>query len=199
MNSISKGEHTRAAIVGAALDQVAARGLNGISIGGLAERTGMSKSGLFGHFGSKESLQQAVLEALVAEFSEAVVLPALRLDDGIARMQALFEGFLRWAGDARRPGGCPFYALSLELGGQPGPHRDYLFDQHRQWREIIARVAAKCVAEGRFRGDLDIQGFAFEVQGLDLAFNYAAHIIGDPKAETLARQAFARLLRDAQP
>jgi len=199
LQAISKGETTRATIIEAALQQAAAKGLNGLSIGGLAERTGMSKSGLFGHFGSKESLQQAVLEALVEEFAASVIRPALRLENGLERIETLYDRSMRWATSSRHPGSCPFNAISVELSAQLGPHRDFLFEQQRRWMEVIARVAAKCVAEGSFRGDVDIQLFAFEFQNIVVGFDYASNVIGNPNAETLARQAFARLLRDAQP
>jgi AcrR family transcriptional regulator len=195
---MSKGERTRATIVDAAVTETAVRGLRGISIGGLADLLGMSKSGLFRHFGSKEALQQAVLEELIERFRQEVVVPALSKKDGCERMEVLFDRFLGWMAHRDRPGGCPIMAVCHELDDQPGPLRDYVVQQMRLWMGVVTRVASKCVEQGGFRPDVDPRQFAFEVEAIGHGFNFARQTLRDPEAENRARDAFRRLMDAAR-
>ena len=194
---MSKGEQTKALIITAALEEAAVTGVHGLSIGGLADRLQMSKSGLFGHFGSKEALQRAVMEALLERFSNQVIYPALKVKDGVTRMQALFDNFMHWMTHREHPGGCPVIALSFELDARPGPLRDFIADQQHLWMDVIERIAQKCVNEGRFRPDLDVKQFSFEFEGIAFSLDFCQQLLGDTEAETRARRAFERLLHDA--
>ncbi len=198
MNSVSKGEQTKAAIVRAAMREAAVSGVNALSIGNLASSTGMSKSGLFGHFGSKEALQMSVLEAVIDKFADRVIVPALKTKDGIARLETLFGLFITWMREKDYDAGCPVMALSLELTGQPGPMRDFIAGKQQEWMDMVARMAAKCVASGQFRADLDIGQFAFEFEGIAFGYNFSQYLLRDGRSEEMARGAFARLMADAK-
>jgi len=194
-----KGELTRASILERAVAMASVRGFEGISIGRLASEAGMSKSGLFGHFGSKEALQHAILEFVIEDFKLRVIAPALRQATGEARLRALFASWLDWTGQESLAGGCPLMAASVELDDQPGPLRDYLVEQQEAWLDCIRRMAQKAVAEGVFRDGLDTRQFAFEYQGIGLAYNFARRLLNDPRARNRALEALDRLIRSARP
>ena len=191
---MTKGEDTRAAILRRAVELTSVQGLEGLSIGRLAELSGLSKSGLFGHFGSKEALQQAVLEAVVEDFRTAVIVPALREPSGLARLQRLFEAWLAWTAGDDKVGGCPLLGASIELDDQPGALRHYLVEKQRAWLDCIRRIAAKAVADREFRGDLDLEQFAFEFNAIGLGFNFAYRLLDDTTAPDRARTCFQRLV-----
>lgn len=190
---MTKGEDTRAAIVARSLDLATVVGLTGLSIGSLAEHTGMSKSGLFAHFGSKEALQVAVLDAAEAKFIETVLKPATRAPRGTARLRVLFERKLEW--DKAGRGGCIFNASVPEFDDRPGPVRDRLVDAQRKFRDILVTLAAGAVKAGEFPPDFDCDQFAHEAVGIFLAYGHASRLMHDPKAEPRARAAFERLLK----
>jgi AcrR family transcriptional regulator len=194
---MSKGEATRAAILRKAVSMASVHGLEGLSIGRLAELAGLSKSGLFGHFGSKEALQQAVLECVVGEFRSEVILPALREQSGTLRLEQLFAGWLAWAAADEKTGGCPLLAASIELDDQPGELRDYLVGQQKAWLDCIARMATKAISQAEFRGDLDVEQFAFEFNSIGLGFNFAYRLLDDPRAQRRAEHAFRQLVASA--
>lgn len=195
---MGKGEQTRTTIIEAALREASICGIHGLSIGGLADHLQMSKSGLFAHFGSKEALQHAVLESLVELFTQQVVVPVLKIPDGLERMRGLYRGFIQWMEDNRLPGGCPILALSFELDARPGPLRDYVAAQQARWMDVIRRVARKCIDAGYFRADLDVDQFAFEFEGIAFVLNYASQLLRDANAAEKARIAFERLIADAR-
>lgn len=191
---MSKGDETRRAILGDALAQASTMGLSGLTIGTLAKRTGMSKSGLFAHFASKESLQIQVLEEARDRFVTHVLSPALKEPRGEPRVRALFDRWLRWDKSEFQPGGCVFIAASSELDDQPGPVRDHLVAIQRDWIDALETAARIAVEEGHFRPDLDRRGWAFELWSLMLAYNWYARLLRNDDAETMARAAFDRLL-----
>ena len=195
---MQKGAQTRASILERAVAMASVRGFEGISIGRLASETGMSKSGLFGHFGSKDALQLAILDFVVDEFKRKVIGPALREPTGEARLRALFGLWLDWTGSEPRTGGCPLIAACVELDDQPGELRDYLVEQQESWLDCIRRMAQKAVAEGVFRDGLDTRQFAFEFHGIGLAFNFASRLLHDPKARARAESAVDRLIQTAK-
>ena len=195
---MSKGEQTRAAIVTRSLDLASVVGLNGLSIGALADHTGMSKSGLFAHFGSKEALQLAVLEAAEARFVDMVVKPASQAPRGIARIREMFERGFAWERTWAGKGGCVFNASAPEFDDQPGPVRDRLVRAQRDWRETLVRVARGAVQTGEFRADLDCEQFAYEMKAINLGYIHSSRLMRDPKAEEHARAAFERLIQDSQ-
>lgn len=192
-----KGEATRLAILDQAL-QVASRvGVTGLSIGGLATETRMSKSGLFAHFKSKEELQLQVLARARERFVDTVVRPALAAPRGEPRVREVFERWLVWEAEAF-DGGCVFVTLAAELDGRPGPLRDALVDSERDWLDLLASTAATAVAEGQFRADLDTEQLAYELHGVMLAHHHAHRLLGDTGAERRTRAAYESLLAGAR-
>jgi AcrR family transcriptional regulator len=189
---VGKGEETRRLIVGRALERTREVGLEGVTLGTLAEDLHLSKSGLFAHFKSKEALQREVLDAAAAQFVVDVVRPALGEPRGEARVRALVDRYLAWI--AENSGGCVFMALSHEYDDRPGPIRDRLVATQREWLSTLARAAQIAIDEGHFRPDLDPEQFAYEFLGLGMAFHHANRLIADPIAETRARTAFATLI-----
>mgnify|MGYP001818371408 FL=1 len=190
---MSKGEETRQAIVDQALELVSTGGLDKLTIGSLANATGMSKSGLFAHFRSKEQLQLQILDAARRRFVDMVIAPALKEPRGEARIRAMFNRTMKqWEDEL--PGGCIFHAVSAELDDQPGPARDYLIEIQRDYQESLKRAARIAIEEGQFREDLDIEQFAFELGSITDAYHHFGRLLGDPQAEEHAYKAFEALL-----
>lgn len=190
---MSKGRATRIAILDDAV-QVASRvGFAGLSIGGLAEQTEMSKSGLFAHFNSKQQLQLQTLEHARQRFIDVAVRPALAAPRGERRVRVLFDGWHAWDSLALA-GGCIFVAASAELDDQPGPLRDALVCSEHDWLELLATVAGTAVAEGEFRADLDTEQFAYEMHGIMLAHHHASRLMHDERADQRAFTAFESLV-----
>jgi AcrR family transcriptional regulator len=195
---VTKGVETRDAILSRATELASQVGLAGLTIGALADDLDLSKSGLFAHFGSKETLQIAVLEHAANGFVEAVVRPALREPRGEPRMRALFERWLAWDRDGVLPGGCVFVAAASELDDRPGAVRDRLVSLQAEWLGLLATSFRKGIEAGRFRADADPEQFAQDLHGVMLAFHHAARLMGDPKAEPRARRAFEALIAAAR-
>ena len=173
-------------------------GLEGLTIGRLAEALDLSKSGLFAHFRSKEALQIQTLERAAARFEEAVIRPALRAARGEPRLRALFEGWLRWPKIVPQPGGCIFVAASVELDDRPGPARDKLVRLQRDWLDVIAGAVRIAIQEGHFDPKADSAQFAFELYGIMLVCHHTARLLRDPRAEERARHGFEALLARAR-
>ena len=190
---MTKGERTRKDIIGHAFTLAGEVGLENVSLGVLAGQTGLSKSGLFAHFKSKEALQLGVIEEAVERFVTIVVRPALSEPRGERRVRALFDRYLVWkhSGAAER---CLFLSLSHEYDDRPGPIRDRLVAVLRYWHDTICRVAQTAVEQGDFRADLDTEQFAFESQGIIMAHLHAVSLLELPSADALHIAAFEALL-----
>jgi AcrR family transcriptional regulator len=193
---MGKGDETRQAVLDQAVEVARRVGLRGLTIGTLAEQTQLSKSGLFGHFRSKEALQLQVLEHARSSFEELVARPALRAPRGEPRVRALFDRWLAW--DAM-PGGCPFVAAATEFDDQPGPVRDRLVRDQRDLFDLVATVFRTGIAEGHFRADADPEDFAQDFTGIQLACHQNTRLLDDGRAEARARRAFERLLDHTRP
>ena len=203
---MAKGERTRKDIIDHAMALAGEIGLENLSLGVLASQTGLSKSGLFAHFKSKEALQLGVLEEAVARFSAIVLQPALREPRGERRVRALFKHYLVWKAGERGNGSalrqspnCIFMSLSHEYDDRPGPIRDRLVAVLRDWHDTIARVAQAAIDAGDFREDLDTELFAFEFMGLAMAHHHAGRLLELPGTERLNLAAFESLLERSRP
>lgn len=197
---MSKGQQTREAILTHAHVLASGVGLQGLSIGRLAGDLGLSKSGLFAHFGSMEALQLAVLEAAAARFVDQVLRPALDRPTGIERLETVFNNWLAWAAaSTSKRHGCLLVAAAAELDDQDGAARDYLVAMQRDWLGSLARIADKAVREGTLDAALDRAQFAHELQSILLGYHFAKRLFRDEQAEQRARTAFARLLASAAP
>jgi AcrR family transcriptional regulator len=195
---MSKGEVTRQAILDHAASLASKIGLDGLSIGKLAEDLQLSKSGLFAHFRSKEALQIQVLEHAAAQFVEAVVKPALKAPRGEKRVRAVWQHWLRWPKTSGLAGGCFFVAAVTELDDQPGQAREVLVQQQKDWRDVIANVVRTAVSEQHFKKSVDPDQFAFELYGIMVAYHAASRLLKDPRAEDRAEAAFEGLVERSQ-
>ncbi len=195
---MNKGEQTRQSILNEAARVASRIGLSGMTIGSLAEQAGMSKSGLFAHFKSKEALQGETLAHASAVFIDRVMRPALAAPRGETRLRTLFDGWLKWcAGDAL-PGGCPMLAAVAELDDQPGVVREQLVRSQRDLMDSLAQMYRAAVSEGQFHDAADAEQFAHDFYGVMMAFSYAYRLLKDPAAEQRARRAFDNLLAAAR-
>jgi AcrR family transcriptional regulator len=188
-----KGRQTRAAILDAALLLAAQKGLEGLSIGALADVTDMSKSGVFAHFGSREELQISVVREYHAKFEEEVFVPAMREPRGLPRLQALFDRWLRRV-SAEIDSGCIYISGAVEFDDRPGPVRDALLGMVRTWQRALERAIRAAVTEGHLRADTDPEQVLFELHGLVLALHHDARFLRNASAEAHARLAFERLI-----
>ena len=194
---MSKGAATKTSILDEALHVASQVGFEGLSIGQLAERTNMSKSGLFAHFRSKEQLQLQALHHAAARFTDVVARPTLKAPRGEARVRDLFERWLGWETGAFA-GGCVFISASDEYDDQPGPMHDAVVQHQRDWRDFIATVVGTAVSEGHFRPDVDPAQFTFMLQGVMLSFHHAGRLLHDPDALAHTRAAFEQLLESSR-
>jgi AcrR family transcriptional regulator len=195
---MAKSTDTRDRILDQALQLASVDGFDGLTIGRLASEVGLSKSGLFAHFRSKEELQLAVLATATAKFTEVVVRPALGAQRGEPRVRALFERWLAWERHESVPGGCVFMQLGVELDNRPGPARDELVITQRRWLDSLAKAADIAVETGHFRPDLDRQLFAFQLFGILSSYYHLKRLLRDESAEEKASQTFEVLLQWAR-
>lgn len=195
---MSKGEQTRSTILEHAARKAAKIGLGGLTIGALSRDLGMSKSGLFAHFKSKEALQVMALQRAAEHFTDDVIRPALKAPRGEKRVRALFEGWLDWVDVKRRETGCLFISAATEFDDQKGPVRQRLVDQQRDLLELIAGVVRTAIKQGDFHDQVDPEQFAHEGHGIILGYHHAARLMGDVHAADRARVAFERLVADAR-
>lgn len=193
--SSTKGERTKAAILDEALRLVSKAGLDGLTIGTLADATGMSKSGLFAHFGSREELLLAVLTHGEAEFGEVVFQPALAKPRGLPRLRAMFTNWLDWTESAELPGGCPMIGGATEFDDKPGPVRDKLADGQRTWIETLKRGVRQAIEEGHLAKDTDSEQIAFEMFGIALVVHHHRRLLGYKKARERALIALDSLFK----
>ena len=191
---MGKGELTRQSILKHAANLATEVGLDGLTIGRLADDLGLSKSGLFAHFQSKELLQLAAMEFAAQRFIDTAVKPSLTAPRGEPRVRALFENWLAWPKKSGLPGGCFFVAVATELDDQPGPVRDRLVQLQRDWLDAIAQAVRIAMSEGHFRKEVDPDQFAYETYGIMLVNHHFTRLLRDPKAENRARKAFEGLL-----
>lgn len=197
---LSKGEQTRAAILDQGLAIASRLGLEGLTIGSLADATGMSKSGLFAHFGSREDLQLAVLEYAAHWYGENVFRPALRIQRGLPRLRVLFQRWLDWTFESGLPGGCIMISAAAEYDDRPGPIRDAVISYQRRGSAICEKAVRLAVEEGHLRPATDPEQIAFEMLGIVLANHNHRRLLGDREARRRAMTAFDQLVaRHAAP
>lgn len=189
MPSADVGRQTRAQILRAAMDIASVKGLSGLSIGELAGRLGMSKSGLFRHFGAKEQLQLATVEAAVSVFEAEVVAPAMAAPPGVDRVRALMHA---WVGYLERdvfPGGCFFAAAAADVDSQPGPVRDRIAATGRAGIAAITADVETAQRRGEIRADIEARQLAFELHAYAMEANWALLLLDDDGAGERARTA----------
>ncbi len=195
----SDGELSHRAILRAAAELASVEGLEGLSIASLADRVGLSKSGLFAHFRSKEELQLETIEAAAAVFSEEVLAPALAEPEGLPRLNALADRFLEHLARRTFPGGCFFASVGAEVDGRPGPLRDRIAAVQAGWMAELTRAATAAQRSGTLGCAVDPCQIAFEVNAM-LAGAHAAFLLqGDAHALDRARAGIRFVLAARAP
>lgn len=189
-----RGESRRRAILRVAAEMASVEGLEGLSIGELAERVGMSKSGLFAHFGSKEELQLATVGAALEIFTEEVLQPALQEPEGLARLRTLTERFLAHVEGGTFPGGCFFASVAAEVDGHPGPVRDRIANIQREWLGLFEANVRHAQQAGELAGTTDPAQVAFEVNAMLAGAHGMFLLQGDPVPLCRAREGIRRVL-----
>ena len=188
-----KGQQTKAAIVDAALGLATQIGLEGLSIGALAEVMRMSKSGVFAHFGSREELQISVIREYYARFEEEVFYPALEGPRGMPRIKALFENWMNRT-SVEIDSGCLFISGAVEFDDRPGLVRDALAGSVKTWLAAMNRAVVQAREAGHLAQGVDEHQMAFEIHGLILALHYEARFLKTPGSVARAHTGFANIL-----
>jgi AcrR family transcriptional regulator len=197
---VRKGESTRALILNEALALATQVGLEGLSIGALADRIEMSKSGLFAHFGSKEDLQLLTLKEAQRLFQERVLAPALQEPRGLPRLRALFSNWLASIQENDDfPGACLILAASAEYDDRPGAVRDLLVAGQRELRGAIAKAIRVAIDEGHLKPQTDPWQLSFELFGIVLATHHDRRLLDDMRSSARAQSAFERLIETHRP
>ena len=191
--TLPKGQQTKAAIVDAALRMASQVGLEGLSIGALAEAMGMSKSGVFAHFGSRDELQISVVHEYYARFERAVFAPAVAQPRGLPRLRALFDHWMRFT-SAELDSGCIFISGAVEFDDRPGPVRDALVAAVDAWMQAMQRAVGQARREGHLAAGIDDRQVTFEIHGLILVLHYEARFLQRPGALSRALQGFDNIL-----
>jgi len=191
--SLQKGQQTRAAILDAALRLSSQRGLEGLSIGVLADAMQMSKSGVFAHFGSREELQISVIREYHNRFEAEVFMPALGEPRGMRRLRAMLDAWLQRM-SVELHSGCIYISGAVEFDDRPGPVRDALADMVKSWHSALHRAIGLAVDEGHLLPDTDPPQLLFELHGLILSVHHDARFLRAPGAIERARVALCRTL-----
>ena len=191
--SLPKGRQTKASIIEAALGLASHIGLEGLSIGALAEATQMSKSGVFAHFGSREELQISVIREYYRQFEAEVFYPAMQARRGLPRLQALFANWMQRVA-IELQSGCIFISGAVEFDDRPGPVREALVNSVQAWLAAFGRAVVQAKEVGDLRADADAHQVAFEIHGLILSLHYEHRFLQNPGAINRAHTGFANLL-----
>ena len=192
-----KGAATRESIVGRAYDIARASGVEGLSIGPLAAAVGMSKSGVFAHFGSREDLQLAVLEEAATRFGNAVLIPALSQPRGLPRLRAIMHNWFEWV-RGTAGGGCVLLGSVTEYDDRPGPLRDQVLHNERRWRGELERAVRLAIDAGQL-ADGDADQYVFELYAIPLTVHHEAGLFGYDLARKHGDAAVERWIADHVP
>jgi len=194
-----KSEMTRAAIVGAALDLASAEGLEAITLQALADRLGLSKSGVFSRIGSREALQKAVIDEFGRRFLADVFVPAVQQPKGLPRLNAIVQRWIVRTRDVEAHTGCVYSAGAFELDDREGPLRDHLHGEITRWRAALRRTIVQAVEKGDLRSDTDPEQLVAEIYALMLGLIHDTRFLRDPRAAERAQASWQRLARSYQP
>ena len=188
----NKGAATREAVIDRALAIARTEGFEGLTIGGIATAVGMSKSGVFAHFGSREDLQLAVLDAAAQGFTDSVFMPAIREKRGLPRLRAIMRNWVSWLRSAG--GGCPMVSAAIEYDDRPGPIRDRVVEYQTKLRRELARAVTMAIDAGEMKPDCDADQLAFEIFAIELALHHDSRLFKESDALARAEKSMQRLL-----
>jgi len=191
--ALQKGQQTKAAIVEAALGLATQIGLEGLSIGALAEVTQMSKSGVFAHFGSREELHISVIREYHVRFEDEVFYPAMAAPRGLPRLRAMFANWMKRT-SVEIDSGCLYISGAVEFDDRPGPVRDALCSSVMTWHAAMKRAITLAKHDGQLSADVDEDQMLFEIHGLILALHYEARFLKNPGSIARANQGFDNIL-----
>ena len=192
-----RGDRTKRAILARAVDIASAEGLEGLSIGRLAADLGVSKSGLFAHFGSKQELQLETIDAAAEIFEERVWLPVAEIEAGLARLVALIDSWFAYFRDSPFPGGCFFSNAHHEFDARPGPVRDRIAEQKQRWMDALVAHVRAAQKRRQVRAEVEPEQLAFELDAMGVLANSLWQLNRDPRAFERARTAVCTRLHDA--
>lgn len=195
----AKSEMTRTAIVGAALDLAAAEGLEALTLQAVADRIGLSKSGVFSRVGSREALQKAVIEEFGRRFLADVFVPAMQKPQGLPRLNEIVQRWIVRMRDVEVQSGCIFTAGAFELDDREGELRDLLFQEISRWRAALRRTVLQAVEAGHLKPDTMPEQLVGEIYGIAIGLLHDARFLRDPTAAERARATWQRLLQSYQP
>ena len=191
--ALQKGQQTKSVIVDAALGLATHIGLEGLSIGALADVTGMSKSGVFAHFGSREELQISVIREYHNRFEQEVFYPAMSSPRGVARLRAMFDNWMKRT-SIEIDSGCIYISGAVEFDDRTGPVRDALASSVLTWHAAMRRAIEQCKELGELRADTNEEQMLFEIHGLILALHYEARFLQTPGSIARAVVGFHNIL-----
>jgi AcrR family transcriptional regulator len=190
---------TRERILDQGLALMSQSGLEGVTLGVLADQVGMSKSGLFAHFRSKEEVQLRLLEHTSKVGAAHIIAPSMNEPEGLPRLKALVKNWFGWAPRAGLPGGCPVAAGLFEFDDAPGPVRDKILAMEAEWRALLTKTVTEACTRGHLRANLDVAQFIWELCGIYLSHHAAQRFLKSPDADRRAQTAFEALLERAVP
>lgn len=193
-----KAELTRATIVGAALDLAAAEGLEAITLQAVADRIGLSKSGVFSRVGSREALQMAVIEEFGRRFIADVFVPAMQQPKGLPRLNEIVRRWIVRTRDVEAHSGCIFTAGAFELDDREGPLRDFLLGEVTRWRAALRRTVVQAMEAGHLRADTDPEQLVGEVYSLAMGLLHDIRFLRDTRAAERAQRSWERLVKTYQ-
>ncbi|MEU4084012.1 TetR/AcrR family transcriptional regulator [Streptomyces aureus] len=194
---VERGNRTRQSVLGRTVDIASVEGLEALSVGRLATELGISKSGVFAVFGSKQELQLATVREAGRIFTERVIRPAEQVPAGVGRVRRLCELWLEYSRGRVFPGGCFFYGVIAEFDARTGPVHDALVSAHRAWTDLLERTVEEARAGGELRPDIDVPQLAFELLALMETANGVSVLHGEETAYRRARAGIADRLRSA--
>jgi len=193
-----KSEMTRAAIIGAGIDLAAAEGLEAITLQAVADRIGISKSGVFSRIGSREALQKAVIEEFGRRFIADVFVPAMQQPKGLPRLDAIVQRWIVRMRDVEIQSGCIYTAGAFELDDREGELRDTLLGEITRWRAALRRTVLQAVEAGHLRADTDAEQLVAEIYALSMGLLHDARFLRDNRAAERTQASWKRLLRSYQ-
>ncbi len=192
-----KGELTRAAILDVALDLASRQGLEGLTIGLLADKMNMSKSGVFAHFGSREDLQIDVVKLYHYRFEQEVFVPSVKEPRGLARLKSMYARWIKKV-SVEIASGCIYISGAVEYDDRPGPIREQLVAMVRAWQDALLRCVQQSIDCGDLKADTDAVQVVFEMYGMILALHHDARFLRKPGSVERARAGFERLIMNYQ-